>query len=200
MNLSNTGVRNEGVILSLRILSVNINPDSSKQSLKGKKKCFIQWSIKNWIHHNVLTFYHYHYYYCSVLFHKFNTCMYLICAALALHALVISNIQYLCRYNTVIFFQSHHKDTPSLQWRHNERDGVSNHQPQDCSLKFKFRRRSKKTFKLRVTSLCVGNSPVNSPHKGPVTRKMFPFDDVIIIPRTCHNFVSGLELIWCLHV
>ena len=26
--------------------------------------------------------------------------------------------------------------------------------------------------------------PVNSPHKGPVTRKMFPFDDVITIPRT----------------
>ena len=23
--------------------------------------------------------------------------------------------------------------------------------------------------------------PVNSPHKGPVTRKMFPFDDVIMI-------------------
>ena len=27
----------------------------------------------------------------------------------------------------------------------------------------------------------VGNSPVKSPHKGPVTRKMFPFDDVIMI-------------------
>ena len=26
--------------------------------------------------------------------------------------------------------------------------------------------------------------PVNSPHKGPVTRKMFPFDDVIMIPFT----------------
>ena len=40
----------------------------------------------------------------------------------------------------------------------------------------------KETSKLRVTGLCVGNSPgpVNSPHKGPVTRKMFPFDDVII--------------------
>ena len=25
-----------------------------------------------------------------------------------------------------------------------------------------------------------GGSPVNSPHKGPVTRKMFPFDDVIM--------------------
>ena len=35
---------------------------------------------------------------------------------------------------------------------------------------------------LRVTGLCVGNSPgpVNSPHKGPVTRKLFPFDDVIM--------------------
>ena len=32
------------------------------------------------------------------------------------------------------------------------------------------------------TGLCAGNSPgpVNSPHKGPVTRKMFPFDDVIM--------------------
>ena len=28
--------------------------------------------------------------------------------------------------------------------------------------------------------------PVNSPHKGPVTRKMFPFDDVIIL---WYNFV-----------
>ena len=36
---------------------------------------------------------------------------------------------------------------------------------------------------IRVTGLCVGNSPgpVNSPHKGPVTRKMFPFDDVIML-------------------
>ena len=36
--------------------------------------------------------------------------------------------------------------------------------------------RSKKTSKLCVTGLCAGNSPgpMNSPHKGPVTRKMFP--------------------------
>ena len=40
----------------------------------------------------------------------------------------------------------------------------------------------RKTSKLRVTGLCVGSSPgpVNSPHKGPVTRKRFPFDDVIV--------------------
>ena len=48
----------------------------------------------------------------------------------------------------------------SLQWRHNGRDGVSNHQPHDCLLNRLFRRRSKKTLKLRVTGLCAGNSPV----------------------------------------
>ena len=70
----------------------------------------------------------------------------------------------------------------SLQWRNNERDSVSNHQPDGCLSNCLFRRRSKKTSKLRVTGLCAGNSPgpVNSPHKGPVTRKMFPFDDVIM--------------------
>ena len=69
-----------------------------------------------------------------------------------------------------------------LHWRHNDHDCVSNHQPYDCLLNRLFRRKSKKTSKLRVTGLCVGNSPVpvNSPHKGPVTRKMFPFDDVIM--------------------
>ena len=47
----------------------------------------------------------------------------------------------------------------SLQWRHNGCDGVSNHQPHDCFLNRLFRRRSKKTSKLRVTGLCAGNSP-----------------------------------------
>ena len=48
----------------------------------------------------------------------------------------------------------------SLLWRHNGRDGVSNHQPHDCLLNRSFRRRSKKTSKLRVTGLCARNSPV----------------------------------------
>ena len=68
----------------------------------------------------------------------------------------------------------------AFQWRHNGHDGVPNHQPYLCLLNRLSRRRSKKTSKLRVTGLCEGNSPVNSPHKGPVTRKMFPFDDVIM--------------------
>ena len=47
----------------------------------------------------------------------------------------------------------------ALQWRHNELAGVSNQQPHDCLLNRLFMRRSKKTSKLRVTGLCVGNSP-----------------------------------------
>ena len=52
---------------------------------------------------------------------------------------------------------SHKKFT--LQWRHNGHDGVSNHQPHDYLFNRLFGRRSKKTSKLRVTGLCVGNSP-----------------------------------------
>ena len=50
-------------------------------------------------------------------------------------------------------------DTP-LQWCNNGRDGVSNHQPHDGLLSRLFRRKSKKTSKLRFTGLCAGNSPV----------------------------------------
>ena len=46
------------------------------------------------------------------------------------------------------------------QWRLYERDGVSNHQRHDCLLNGLFRRRSKKTSKLRVIGLWAGNSPV----------------------------------------
>ena len=59
-------------------------------------------------------------------------------------------------------------------------DGVSNHQHHQCLLNRLFGRRSKKTSKLRVTGLCSPR-PVNSPHKWPVTREMFPLDDVIMI-------------------
>ena len=65
----------------------------------------------------------------------------------------------------------------ALRWRHNDHDGVSNHQPHHCLLNCLFGRRSKKTSKLHVTGLCARNSP----HKWPVTRKMFPFNDVIMV-------------------
>ena len=51
-----------------------------------------------------------------------------------------------------------------------------------------FRCRSKKTSKLGVTGFLRGiyQWPVNSPHKWLVTRKLFPFDDVIMwIGKEC---------------
>ena len=92
--------------------------------------------------------------------------------------------------------QSHHwllnrlwyKGTLSLQWHDDERDGVSNHQPRDCLLNRLFRRRSKKTSKLRVTGLCAGNSPVTGefPTQMASNAEKFPFDD-FVMPRqhTC---------------
>ena len=47
-----------------------------------------------------------------------------------------------------------------LEWRHNGRDGVSNHQPQHCLFNTLFRRRSNKASNPRVPGLCAGNSPV----------------------------------------
>ena len=60
-----------------------------------------------------------------------------------------------------IIWEQFHKRYPShtLRWRHNGHDNVSNHQPRDYFLNLLFRHRSKKTSKLRVTGLCVGNSP-----------------------------------------
>ena len=75
----------------------------------------------------------------------------------------------------------------ALQWRYNERDGVSNHQPHERLLNRLFWRRSKKTSKLHVTGLCAGNSQVTGefPAQSPVTQKMFPFDDVIMWTKYC---------------
>ena len=59
-----------------------------------------------------------------------------------------------------VIIASSQAGSKSFQWRHNERDGVSNHQPHDCLLNCLFRRRSKKTSKLHITGLCEGTSPV----------------------------------------
>ena len=62
----------------------------------------------------------------------------------------------------------------------------------------------KKTLKLRVTGLCEGHHwwPMDSRHKGPVTRKMFPFDDVILcLTRTKPNnarMACIIQWIYCI--
>ena len=46
----------------------------------------------------------------------------------------------------------------SLEWRHNGRDSVSNHQSLDCLLNRLLKRRPQKTLKLSVTGLCASNA------------------------------------------
>ena len=71
----------------------------------------------------------------------------------------------------------------SLQWRHNDHDGVSNHQPHGRLFTQPFiQTQIEANIKApRQWPLCGEfTGTAEFPHKGPVTRKMFPFDDVIM--------------------
>ena len=76
----------------------------------------------------------------------------------------------------------------ALQWRYNERDGVSSHRCLDFLLNRLLRRRSKKISKLCVTGFCEGfyRWPVSSPHKGSVMRKTFPTYPAHAQPTNLH--------------
>ena len=73
--------------------------------------------------------------------------------------LILKILRYILLCCVLEIAQFFNTATNALWWHHNERDGLSNHQPRDCLLNRLFRRRSKKTSKLRVTGLCAGNSP-----------------------------------------
>ena len=76
-----------------------------------------------------------------------------------------------------------------LLWRHNEPDGVSNHQPYD-SIVYSGTDQGKHQSSASLAFVrVIHRRPVNSPHKWPVTRKMFPFDDVIM---TWHHDMETL--------
>ena len=72
---------------------------------------------------------------------------------------------------------------PVLQWRHNEREGVLNYQRLDYLLD-RVCRRKKQTKHQCSASLAfvrgIHRGPANSPHKRPVTRKKFAFDNIIM--------------------
>ena len=89
---------------------------------------------------------------------------------------------------------THYHSKLSLQWRNNVCDCFSNHRCLDCLLNRLFKRRSKhkkpRKYQSSASLACVRGIhrwPVVSPHKGPVTRKMF--DDVIMM----HFKVSQLS-------
>ena len=70
----------------------------------------------------------------------------------------------------------------TLRWRHNGDGSVSNHQPPECLLnRFSGADQSKHQSSASLAFVWgIHRGPVNSPHKWPVTRKMFPFDDVFM--------------------
>ena len=92
-----------------------------------------------------------------------------------------------CSWHCVIINMLFH----TLWWRHNGRDGVSNHQPHDCLLTSLFRRRSKKTSKLRVTGLCGGISPGT----GEFPAQMASYAENVSI-WWCHHGISSVSLIY----
>ena len=71
----------------------------------------------------------------------------------------------------------------ALQWLHNERNAISNHQPFHCLLSRLFRGRSKKTSKLHITGLCAGNSPVTGE-----------------FPAQMASNAENVSIWWCHHV
>ena len=112
-----------------------------------------------------------------------SQCVYIIATCICYDQLSLNMLKdhllcwaYFCVSGQIIF---------TLQWRHNGRGAMTSQitSHHDFLLKRLFRRRSNTTSKLRATGLCAGNSPVTGefPHKWPVARKMFPFDDVIVV-------------------
>ena len=83
----------------------------------------------------------------------------------------------------------------SIQLCHNERDSVSNHRRLDCLLDRLFRRRTKKTSKLRVTGLCEGNQSVTRgfTSQRDSNAKLFSFGDII----TCTAYSISLWHSFC---
>ena len=80
----------------------------------------------------------------------------------------------------------------SLEWRHNGHDGVSNYQPHKCLFNRADQRKHQSSESLAFVQ-GIHRGPVNSPHKWQVTRKLFPFDDVIMhcIRPTTHVVSSA---------
>ena len=96
--------------------------------------------------------------------------------------------QYTTSCGVVCFWNQMTAPHQPLRWRHNEHDGVSNHQPHDCLLNVCLGEDQRKHQSSESLAFVRGIHRwlVNSPHKGPVTRKMFSFNDVTTTMRRRH--------------
>ena len=81
----------------------------------------------------------------------------------------------------------------TLRWRHNERDCVSNHKPHDFFYSAVYSGTDQRKYQSSASLAFVRGihrGPANSSHKGTVTRKILPFDDVIMHKQnlTAHSY------------
>ena len=72
----------------------------------------------------------------------------------------------------------------TLQWRYNKLDGVSNHQHVECLLTRSFKRRSKKSSKLRVSGLCEGE--FTGQRWFPPTKGQLRGNDFHLVTSSCY--------------
>ena len=91
---------------------------------------------------------------------------------------VVSSLMGLCRfsiYNILLYWTT-------VTVTSNDHHGVSNYRSIQWLFNTLFRLTTKKYYRSALLSLCERNPPVigGSPHKGPVTWKLFPFDGVIV--------------------
>ena len=104
------------------------------------------------------------------------------------HLTTISTIQRIHETTVTLAYYKRRKMT--LQWRHNGCDSVSNHQSHDRLLNRLFRRRSKKTSKLRVTGLCAGNLPVT----GEFPAQMTSYAENVLIWWRHHEMLRNIVM------
>ena len=73
----------------------------------------------------------------------------------------------------------------TLQWRHNDRDGVSNHRRFDCLLNSLLRRRPKKTTKFHATGLNVWLAQVDKKRQKVPRMKSFTLENIRVSKVSC---------------
>ena len=103
--------------------------------------------------------------------------------------LILDTFSLITPHSNALYREVSHIRCISLQWRHNGRYGVSNHIVYSSVYSGADQTKYQSSASLAFVR-GIHWWPVNSPHKWPVTRKMFSFDDVIMSISHRHNPLS----------
>ena len=107
---------------------------------------------------------------------------------------ILHSKSYLC--HSCVVLNMFHTGLYPLQWCHNGHDSISNHQPHDSTVHSGADQRKHQSSPSLAFVRGIHGRLVNSPHKGPVTWKMFPFDDIIMIMQHTYIIYMMLMISW----